>query len=155
MSHDPHLSTTEAASSELLANGMELFEKGAFPAALAELEKIPPFARPAPMLSALGLCIAEVRGAYKIAANLCHEAIKKDPKNPVHYFHQGRILLLAGRKKDAIWVFRMGLRHGKHNGIISCLGELGIRRPPPIEFLDRRNPFNKIIGIIMTRLNLR
>ena len=106
-------------------------------------------------LSAYAFCLADIKGTYKVAANICHEAIKKDPKNPEHYYRQGRILLMAGRKKDAIWVFRMGMRNGRHKGIIDSLGQLGIRRPPPIGFLQRSNPLNKLIGIVLTRLNLR
>lgn len=153
--NDPQPSATDASLNELLADGMAAFEKNDFAAALTALEKLPPFARPTLALSALALCIAEVKGTYKIATNLCHEAIKKDPKTPEHYYRQGQILLLAGRKKDAIWVFRMGMRHGKHKGIINALGELGIRRPPPLQFLDRTNPVNKLIGIVLARLNLR
>src|SRR5512140_2299038 len=102
MSYDNHVSSEENPSSEQLVHGMAAFEKNDFAAALANLEQLPPFARPPHVLSALARCIAELRGEYKVAANLCHEAIKKDPKNSDHYFHQGRILILAGRKKDAI-----------------------------------------------------
>lgn len=138
-----------------LSLATEELEKMNYASALAELERIPPFARTPTALSAYALCLAEVKGTYKTATNICHDAIKKDPKNPEHYYRQGRILLLSGRKKDAIWVLRMGLRHGKHKGIIDCLGGLGIRRPPPIQFLDRSNPLNKYLGLLLTRLNLR
>jgi hypothetical protein len=99
--------------------------------------------------------MAAVKGSYKSAVNLCHEAIKKDPKNSEHYYRQGRILLLAGRRKDAIWVLRMGLRHGRHKEILETLAALGIRRPPPINFLARSNPFNKYLGLLLAKLNLR
>lgn len=123
--------------------------------ALASIEKIPVAVRSPIVQSAYALCVAEVKGNFKGSASICHEAIKKEPKNPEHYFRQGRILLMAGRKKDAIWVLRMGLRYGKHRGIIDTLGAMGIRRPPPIQFLPRNNPLNKYLGILLTRLNLR
>jgi len=123
--------------------------------ALAALEKIPLMQRTPLILSAYALCMAEVKGASKSVVNLCHEAIKKEPKNPEHYYRQGRILILAGRKKDSIWVLRMGLRHGRHRGIIEMLGALGIRRAPPLDFLSRSNLLNRYLGIILTRLNLR
>lgn len=126
-----------------------------FRAALAAVEKIPAEARTPLALSAEALCLAQVKASYKSAANLCHEAIKKDPKNPEHYYRQGRILLLAGRKKDAVWVLRMGLRHGRHREIIETLASMGIRRPPPIPFLPRSNPLNKYLGKLLARLNLR
>lgn len=126
-----------------------------YAAALEAVQQVPLSARTPFVLSANALCLAEVKGSYKIAVNLCHEAIKKDPKNPEHYYRQGRILLLAGRRKDAIWVFRMGLRHGRQKEILEILASLGIRRPPPINFLQRSNPLNKYLGIILARLNLR
>jgi tetratricopeptide (TPR) repeat protein len=126
-----------------------------YDAALARLESIPDLQRTPSAMSAYALCNAELKGDFKKSVNICHEAIKREPKNSEHYFRQGRILLLAGRKKDAIWVLRMGLRHGRHRGIIELLGSLGIRRPPPIPLLPRSNPLNKYLGILLTRLNLR
>jgi hypothetical protein len=149
------VSDGDIPSRELLSRGFESFEQKNYSAALDSFEKVPVFLRPPEALSAYALCLAEVKGTYKVAANICHEAIKKDPKNPEHYYRQGQILLRAGRKKDAIWVFRMGMRNGRHKGIIDTLGQLGIRRPPPLGFLPRSNPVNKILGIILTRLNLR
>lgn len=148
----------EMSQSELKQQGDEISQQIVnrdYAAALAAVEQIPLSARTPLVLSAYALCMAAVKGSYKNAVNLCHEAIKKDPKNPEHYYRQGRILLLAGRRKDAIWVFRMGLRHGRHKEILETLAALGIRRPPPINFLARRNPFNKYLGLLLAKLNLR
>jgi hypothetical protein len=123
--------------------------------ALAKIEKIPDSIRTPLIISAYALCMAEVNSSYKTSAILCHEAIKKEPKNPEHYYRQGKILLMGGRTKDAIWILRMGLRYGRHKGIIETLGSLGIRRPPPISFLPRSNPLNKYLGLLLSRLNLR
>jgi hypothetical protein len=49
----------------------------------------------------------------------------------------------------------MGLRHGRHRGIVDTLGSLGIRRPPPLPMLSRDNPFNKYLGKLLRKLNLR
>lgn len=155
MTSEPSVADRNSEAQEQLSLATSAMDKKNYRVALAELEKIPPFARTPSVLSAYALCLAEAKGTYKTATNLCHEAIKKEPKNPEHYFRQGKILLLANRKKDAIWVLRMGLRHGKHTGIIDCLGKLGIRRPPPIQFLDRSNPLNKYLGLLLSRLNLR
>jgi thioredoxin-like negative regulator of GroEL len=126
-----------------------------YAAALAVIEQIPLSARTPLVLSAYALCTAAVQCSYKSSVNLCHEAIKKDPKNPEHYYRQGRILLLAGKRKDAIWVLRMGLRHGRHKEILETLAALGLRRTPPISFLARSNPLNKYLGMLLARLNLR
>ena len=148
----------EMSQSELKQQGDEISQQIVnrdYAGALAAVEQIPLSARTPFVLSAYALCMAAVKGSYKSAVNLCHEAIKKDPKNSEHYYRQGRILLLAGRRKDAIWVLRMGLRHGRHKEILETLAALGIRRPPPINFLARSNPFNKYLGLLLAKLNLR
>jgi predicted Zn-dependent protease len=148
----------EMSQSELKQQGDEISQQIVnrdYAAALAAIEQIPLSARTPLVLSAYALCMAAVKGSHKSAVNLCHEAIKKDPKNPEHYYRQGRILLLAGRRKDAIWVFRMGLRHGRHKEILETLAAMGLRRAPPISFLARSNPFNKYLGLLLAKLNLR
>lgn len=130
-------------------------DNGDYRAALAALEQMPLAARTPLALSAYALCTAALKGTYKSSVNLCHEAIKKDSKNPEHYYRQGRILILAGKRKDAIWVLRMGLRHGRHKEILATLASMGIRRPPPISFLPRSNPLNRYLGKLLTKLNLR
>jgi tetratricopeptide (TPR) repeat protein len=148
----------EMSQSDLKELGEEIFRQIVnrdYAVALEAIEQIPLSARTPLVLSAYALCMAAVQGSYKNAVNLCHEAIKKDPKNPEHYYRQGRIFLLAGRRKDAIWVFRMGLRHGRHKEILETLAAMGLRRQPPISFLARSNPLNKYLGLLLAKLNLR
>ena len=133
----------------------ESLDRGDYSSALNEINQLPAIERTPLIISAQALCLAEVQKEFKTAVTLCHEAIKKDPKDPEHYYRQGRILILSGRKKDSIWVFRMGLRHGKHRGIIDTLGSMGLRRPPPLNFLPRSNPLNKYLGKLLARFNLR
>jgi len=138
-----------------LARINESLESRDYSSALKLIDQLQAFDRTPLIMSAQALCMAEVKKEFKSAVNICHEAIKKDPKNPEHYYRQGRILTLSGRKKDSIWVLRMGLRYGKHKGIIDLLGAMGIRRPPPLVFLSRSNPLNKYLGRLLTKLNLR
>jgi predicted Zn-dependent protease len=138
-----------------LARINEYLENRDYSSALKVINQLQAFEKTPLIMSAQALCMAEVNKEYKAAVNMCHEAIKKEPKNTEHYYRQGRILILSGRKKDSIWVLRMGLRHGKHKGIIDLLGSMGIRRPPPFNFLARSNPLNIYLGKLLTRLNLR
>ena len=135
-----------AATQEQLQFIADMLADKNYAAALAKIEQIPVAARTPLLQSAYALCLAEVKQTFKAAVNLCHDAIKKDPKTPEHYSRQGRILLLAGRRKDAIWILRMGLRHGRHRGIIDTLGSLGIRRPPPLTMLSRGQSVEQISG---------
>ncbi len=116
---------------------------------LVALERRPEFC------SALAFCLAREKGQYKEAVSLCNEAVKREPKEVRHFLLMGRIYLLAGRKKEAIRVFNLGLRHGASPEIRAELKKLGTRKPPPLPFLARENPLNVFVGKLMSRWGLR
>ncbi len=145
----------EISAAELLERVLAALKKGDVAAALTDMDELIKLDRSPSNCAQLGFCLASVRGEYKAAAALCHEAIKRDPKNPDHYYQQGRVLLLAGRKKDAIWVMRMGLRQGTHKEMAALLLKLGTRNQPAIPFLRRENPINKHLGLLMKKLRMR
>lgn len=105
--------------------------------------------------SYLALCQAKTRGKFDDAIALAHEAVIGEPENPVHYLNLGRIYLLAGKRQEAIEVFRKGLRQGMNDNIITELDLLGTRKPSPIPSLERNHPLNKYMGILLARLGLR
>jgi tetratricopeptide (TPR) repeat protein len=66
---------------------------------------------------------------------------------PVFYLNLGRAYLAAGKKKEALEAFRKGIDiDGKDKELLWEIKRLGLRRTPPIPFLDRSNPINKYIG---------
>jgi len=71
---------------------------------------------------------------------------------PVLYLNLGRSYLAAGKKKDAINAFNKGLQHDKGNSDLRKeLRGLGMRKKPPVSFLDRANPINKYIGMVLQK----
>lgn len=133
----------------------QLFSAKDYAAVKRALAHIPLHLKTPLHLSAEAVCQAEIDGEFKKSVTLCHEAIKRDSKNPEHYYRQAHVLHLAGRKKDAIWVLRMGLRHGRHKGILDALGSYGIRKTPLLPFLPRSNALNKYLGLLLSRINVR
>lgn len=105
--------------------------------------------------SYLAYCRAKVEGAHNEAAALCMEAIKEEPKNSGIYLNLGRIYLLSGHKRAAMRAFELGLRCGKNSQIESEFNAIGRRKSPPIPFLKRNNPANKLLGKILKKLGLR
>jgi hypothetical protein len=103
----------------------------------------------------LAYCMASEQHAFKEAIAQGLEMIRQEPRNSELYLILGRIHLLAGQKPTAIRVFRLGLRCEKNQNIISELAALGIRRPPPLPFLQRANPVNKYLGILLKKAGLR
>ena len=74
------------------------------------------------------------------------------------YFHLniGRVYLLSGKKDFAINALRKGLTYdSKNKEVVIELAKLGIRRPPPIPYLDRTNPANRFLGMFMSKIGMR
>jgi tetratricopeptide (TPR) repeat protein len=68
------------------------------------------------------------------------------------YLNLGKACIAADMRKDAILAFHSGLRYEKSNKAI--LKELQVcerRSKPPMPFLDRSNPINKISGLVLRR----
>jgi tetratricopeptide (TPR) repeat protein len=103
-------------------------------------------------LSQYALALAHEKGEMQASVRLCQEAIKAEPKNAEHFLRLGTVYLIAGRRKDAIRTFHLGLRVGKHPMLTKWLQILGHRSKPVLPFLSRTNPLNKYLGKIRSGL---
>ncbi len=103
----------------------------------------------------LGFCIAKERGHIMKGLALCQDAVAREPDHSEHYYYLARVLLVAGRKPEAISVLRKGLAHGDSAAARQLLHELGIRKPLLFPQLHRDNPLNKYVGMLFSRLGLR
>jgi len=139
----------------LFNKGLQSLARNEWTAALACFEKAAGLLNTPIHNSFLALCIARERGQIKKAVSLCRETLEAEPDNPILYLNLGKIHLMQGRTEEAIEVYRKGLSKGSNEEIISELGRIGNRRPPPLSFLSRDHPLNKYIGIILGRLGLR
>lgn len=134
--------------------GLAAFEAGrgreamAFFEAAIELERKlgngPPQAR---YLSLYGLCLGTVARERRKGVQFCREALGLERYNPDMYCNLGRVLLAAGRRKEAHDTLRRGLGlQPDHQEIIRALKEMGLRRRPALPFLSRANPLNVYLG---------
>jgi tetratricopeptide (TPR) repeat protein len=140
---------------ELFTVGMDNLLWGNTRAALECFRKLVAIERVPVYCSSLGYCLAKEKGEIRQAISLCGEAIRKEPKNSSHFLNLGRVYLMAGDKKEAIRIFRMGLRHERNREIVAELDRLGTRSPPPISFLGRDNPLNKYLGLVLKKTGIR
>lgn len=124
-------------------------------AALGHVEKALKLVDNRGWYSLLGYCIAKERGQVKKGIELCQAALVRESGNPEHYLYLGRIHLLAGQKEEAIRVFRQGVAEGGGAEFVALLEEIGTRKPPVISFLERDNPLNIYLGLLLSRLGLR
>jgi hypothetical protein len=111
------------------------------------------------ILSYFGCLQAIVDKKYRSGVEACKRAIvllkKKETFSeevlyPVFYLNLGRAYVAAKKKKDAIDSFKKGLRYDNgNNDLKQELQKLGVRKQAPVPFLDRSNPINKYIGLIL------
>jgi tetratricopeptide (TPR) repeat protein len=111
------------------------------------------------ILSYYGCLQAVVDGRYRAGVENCQKAISliqressfgEEMLYPVFYLNLGRAYVAAEKKDDALEVFRTGLRYDNSNrDILNELRVLGRRESAVVPFLDRSNPINKYIGLIL------
>ena len=140
---------------KLFTKGVEAIKNGNMVSALVYFEKATQLDNNPTNRSYLAFCIARERGQFKKAISLCEEALKEEPENPVHYLNLGRVYILTGQKTEAMRILREGLTYEENREIVDELVGLGMRKPPVIPLLNRRNPLNKYLGIVLARLGLR
>jgi tetratricopeptide (TPR) repeat protein len=113
------------------------------------------------LLSYYGLLLVLVYKRYRMGIETCQKAIEKHNKDrsffdqemlyPVFYHNLGKAYAAAGKRKEALEALKIGLAYDSgNNDIKKELLRMGVRRKKPsIPFLDRSNPLNKFIGIVL------
>jgi tetratricopeptide (TPR) repeat protein len=147
------MATTEAT--ELFIKGLEALDHGHFYLARTCFEQANEQERTAQHCSYLAIALAKATGGYPQAITLGREAVTLEPDNPIHYLHLGQIYLMADKRHEALEVFRQGVRLGGDEPIIRELEILGMRKPLIFKNLPRSHPFNKYLGLLLSRLGLR
>jgi tetratricopeptide (TPR) repeat protein len=113
-----------------------------------------------PLLMSYCGCLYSIVGKkHKEGIKMCRDAIKqldssvsleKDVYYPAFYLNLGRAYLGAGKRRDAVAAFNLGLKADpKDQDIIKELKKLGSRRTLPVPFLKRNNPINKYMGLLI------
>jgi tetratricopeptide (TPR) repeat protein len=140
---------------ECITKGFSALNNDHFHLALTCFERVAAVTNSPLVNSALGLCLAAVRGEFDNGIALCRQAIADEPNNTSHYYHLGRTLLLSGDWQGALSIFRQGLAIGKDQRIVSELEVLGCRKTPMIAALGRNHFFNKWLGIFLNKVGFR
>lgn len=110
------------------------------------------------ILSYFGYLQAALEKRYRSGVDNCRKALFQLERKaaegecevpPEMYLNLSRAYIAACRRKLAVECLEQGLRFDRHGEIRSELRTLGIRKKPPVPFLDRSNPINKYIGMII------
>jgi hypothetical protein len=132
--------------------GLELCRAGQWTEGLLELARIHDVARksdlPSLYFSYLGFGLAKYRGQIQQGIKLCRYAIKVEFYQPENYVNLARTCMLSNAHRRTAWeAVRDGLKiDPDHPELVSLHSQIGQRRPPIMPFLDRRNPFNRLLG---------
>lgn len=140
---------------EYITKGFSALDNDHFHLALVCFERAAAVTNSPLVSSALGLCLAAVRGEFEKGIALCRQAVADEPGNTSNYYHLGRALLMSGDRDEALPIFRQGLAIGRDQRIIAELESLGSRKPAPIAALDRDHFLNKWLGIFLSRVGFR
>lgn len=140
---------------DLMAKGNQALGKGDTLVALLQFETAHAL-EPLPLIkSKLAFCLAMERREFQRAMLLCREALEAEPNNPEHYYHLGRVYIVAGQKRKAIKSLRKGLKFKRHQAIIDELTRLGARKPVIFSSLPRDHVLNRSAGILLSKLGSR
>ncbi len=142
------------STSEQFASGKRYLKQDNLDKALRAFEKAYKEDKENPEhMSYYGMCKALRSGEIGLGLELCTRAIKKEFFRAEFYLNLGKVYLSAGNKKGAIKVFLKGLKFEPENEALNqYLVELGFRKKPIIPMLERSNPINKYLGIIIRRV---
>lgn len=111
------------------------------------------------ILSYYGCFQAIVDRKYRAGVDNCKKALSLLRKEssfgeemlyPVFFLNLGRAYIAAGKKKEALVELNRGLKYDNSNSdILQEIRTLGKRKKALVPFLDRSNPINKYIGLIL------
>jgi len=114
------------------------------------------------LLSYYGCLEAIINKNYKFGIDTCSRAIeilnKRIPFGqeifyPTFYLNLGRAYVAAKNRKGAVDAFEQGIAFDKENrDLIWEMKKLGLRKSALIPFLQRSNPINKYIGMLLYML---
>jgi len=115
------------------------------------------------ILSYYGCLQALVDKKYRAGVENCKKAIAllqressfgEEMLFPVFYLNLGRAYIAAEKKDDALEAFKKGLKYDNGNrDILNEIRIMGRRKKALVPFLDRSNPINKYIGLMLHKVN--
>ena len=104
-------------------------------------------------LSYLGCAMARIQGSSAEGLALCEQAVKNEFYQPENWANLAEVLLLSGRRAEAINAVEQGLDIDSSFGRLRQIQRrLGKRRPPVVRFLARSNLLNHLLGRVRAQI---
>ncbi len=107
---------------------------------------------PGVFYSYLGVAVARCEGRRHDGMELARYALRLQPREADNYSNLALLCLTMNRRQEAVRWVEKGLRYEPRNRrLIEIRESLGLRRRPPLPFLDRSNPVNVMLGQLLHR----
>ena len=107
-------------------------------------------------LSYWGLSLAQAHRATPESVQACEMAARNEPYNPDLMLNLGRVYLLTGKLTLALATLERSRRMAPwHKAIAIELAKVDRRSPPPLRFLHRDHPLNRVLGKLRAGLLAR
>lgn len=104
-------------------------------------------------LSYLGCAMARTQGLESEGLALCEQAVKVEFYQPENWANLAEVLLLCGRRQEAINAVEQGLDIDSRFTRLQVIHRrLGERRRPIVPFLSRSHPVNHLLGLLRSRI---
>jgi tetratricopeptide (TPR) repeat protein len=159
------LEKSHKKSSEYLNEARSLLKKGKDKMAFQLLkEGLEVYPNDLLLLSYYGAVYSKVEKKARDGVRICRDAISKLESKvsvncellyPIFYLNLGKAYLGANKKKEAIRSFNIGLKSDPTNTAINEeIKKLGKRKNPIFPFLERGNPLNKYMGLLISKIGI-
>lgn len=146
------MSELDGMAQELLQAGLKACRQGDWRGGLNildRLSRIEGITLPGVFYANLGVAMARCQGRKHEGVELCRHGVKLSPRDPECRLNLARAYLIAHNRRQAIRQMYVGLKMRPSDPRLrEFKKEIGTRRPPPLRFLDRSNPFNFWLGRI-------
>jgi tetratricopeptide (TPR) repeat protein len=149
MSSDP-AAPSDLQIQQALRVAVTATERGDYPGAMKVFKAIygdKTIKAPPDGLSAYGLCVAMEEKQTKKGIELCRAAIAAQFYDSRHYVNLINLHVKKGDRSGALEVFEEAIGRLPQDGALLALRDrLGLRKPPPVAFLSRGNPINRMLS---------
>ncbi len=146
---------SERLSDNTYCRGRAAFDQGRYLEALAlfeasmELDRRQHRSPSMTCVSYYGVCVAMAGTRMEDAQAICLAAASAEPENAILHLNLGKVYLRRGNRSEAFEALVRGLQLApREPEIIDAARGMGFRRRPPIGFLSRRHPLNRMLGQI-------
>ncbi|MEW6756586.1 MAG: hypothetical protein AB1347_00025 [Acidobacteriota bacterium] len=107
-------------------------------------------------LSYTGMIQALLGAAVTEGLDLCQEAVRQDPDEPLCYLNLAKAYMAQDDRYQCVRAIHRGmrLRSPHRQRLLDYYKTIGVRRKPVLAFLSRDNPLNEFLGRLSWRLRM-